>query len=160
MTRRLPDNVRQGIAAAKSEKYLVGLTLLGDFYDRPGNPEQVPDGLSWYGVCVAMINKAYDHAIECCRVALERQPKNAVHYLNLGRIHVISGNRKKAVEAAEQGLAVAPHDVELIGFRQQLGVRARPTVPFLERAHPVNVTIGQLRHATKKKRSSKKRKTD
>lgn len=155
MSKRLPDIVRQGIAAAKSGNFLVGLTLLGEFYDHPGNIEKVPDGLSWYGLCVAMINKQYEQALECCRVALERQPRYAPHHLNLVKIHLSSGNRKKAVEAAEKGLAAQPHDMELKGVRQQLGVRARPPVPFLERGHPVNVTIGQVRHAAKKKRSSR-----
>lgn len=157
MSKRLPENVSQGIAAAKKGNFLVGLTLLGEFYDRPGNIEKVPDGLSWYGLCVAMINKQYEQALECCRVALEQQPKYAPHHVNLVKIHLSSGNRKKAVEAADQGLAAQPHDMELKGIRQQLGVRARPPVPFLDRSHPVNVSIGQVRHAAKKKRPSKRK---
>ena len=35
----------------------------------------------------------------------------------------------------------------------ELGVRAKPPVPFLDRAHPINITLGQARHA--KKASSK-----
>lgn len=152
MTKRVTDPVRQGIDAARKGKYLDALSILGNFYDQPGSAEQSADGLSWYGFCLAVINKDYRHAVECCNVALERQPDRAVHYLNLAKIHLASGNRKKAIEAVDRGLKAQPNDQELKGFRQQLGVRARPAVSFLDRSHPVNVTIGQVRHAAKKKK--------
>jgi hypothetical protein len=36
-----------------------------------------------------------------------------------------------------------------VKVRRELGVRARPTVPFLDRANPINVSLGQVRHAKK-----------
>ena len=152
-SRDLPQNMRQGIDAARKGNYLAGLTLLGNFYGERINIE--PAGLSWYGLCVAMINKNYKQAVECCTVALEGQPKNADHYLNLAKIYLQSGNRKKAVETADRGLGAKPSDPALIALREQLGVRARPAVPFLRRGNPLNVAIGQVRHAARKKRAAR-----
>ena len=59
------------------------------------------------------------------------------------------GNRKKAIETAEAGLKVLPDHDALIKVRRELGVRSRPSVPFLDRAHPINVSLGQARHAKK-----------
>jgi hypothetical protein len=33
--------------------------------------------------------------------------------------------------------------------RRELGVRSAPSVPFLDRSNPINVTLGQSRHAKK-----------
>ena len=157
MTKRVPEKVRQGIDAARRGKYLDALATLGNFYDQPGSAEQSSDGLSWYGLSLAVINKDYRHAVEVCNVALERQPWLAIHYVNLAKIYLGSGNRKKAVEVVDRGLKVQPNDQELKSLRQQLGVRARPAVPFLDLSHPVKVTIGQVRHAAKKKSTPTKK---
>ena len=34
-------------------------------------------------------------------------------------------------------------------MRRELGIRSRPAVPFLERSNPINITLGQDRHAKK-----------
>ncbi|HEX6158932.1 MAG TPA: hypothetical protein VF111_02120, partial [Thermoanaerobaculia bacterium] len=59
------------------------------------------------------------------------------------------GDRKKAFEVAEQGLKVAPESEYLTRTRAALGVRSRPALPFLDRTNPINVSLGQARHAKK-----------
>jgi hypothetical protein len=62
---------------------------------------------------------------------------------------VAAGNRKKAVDTAEAGLKLVPEHDDLLEVRKSLGVRSRPPVPFLDRSNPVNVNLGQARHAKK-----------
>jgi tetratricopeptide (TPR) repeat protein len=110
-------------------------------------------GLSHFGLCLAMMQRKFKPAIDLCKLAIELQFYNADHYANLARVYVAAGNRKKAIDAIEQGLKSHAEDETLLEVRRQLGVRAKPPVPFLDRAHPLNITLGQARHA--KKASSK-----
>jgi tetratricopeptide (TPR) repeat protein len=95
------------------------------------------------------MQKKFKPAIDLCKRAIELQFYNVDHYANLARVYVAAGNRKKAIEAIEQGLKPHPEDETLLEVRRHLGVRAKPPVPFLDRAHPINVTLGQARHAKK-----------
>jgi tetratricopeptide (TPR) repeat protein len=102
------------------------------------------------------MQRKFKPAIDLCKLAIELQFYNADHYANLARVYIAAGNRKKAIDAIEQGLKSHAEDETLLEVRRQLGVRAKPPVPFLDRAHPINVTLGQARHA--KRVSSKERK--
>jgi len=56
---------------------------------------------------------------------------------------------KKAIETADKGLELMPGDEYLANVRAWLGVRSRPAVPFLDRTNPINISLGQARHAKK-----------
>ena len=56
------------------------------------------------------------------------------------------------METIDQGLKSHPEDEALLEVRRQIGIRSRPPVPFLDRSHPINVTLGQARHAKKERR--------
>ena len=64
-------------------------------------------------------------------------------------VYTAAGNRKKALEMVQTGLKLLPEHESLREVRRTLGVRSRPAVPFLDRSHPINVTLGQARHAKK-----------
>jgi tetratricopeptide (TPR) repeat protein len=114
------------------------------------------EGLSYYGLCLALVEKKYKQAIEWCKLAIEQQFYHPAHYLNLAKVYLAQSNRKKAVEALDAGLKIHPEDEELLSARKEMGVRARPPVPFLDRAHPVNQSLGRARHAVSTKKPAKK----
>ena len=58
----------------------------------------------------------------------------------------------------ETGLRIHPEDAYLLSVRRALGFRARPAVPFLDRGNPINVSLGQARHAKKVADKEAKRK--
>jgi tetratricopeptide (TPR) repeat protein len=95
------------------------------------------------------MQKKLKPAIDLCRRAIELEFYNGDHYANLARVYVVAGNRRKALETLEQGLKLVPEHEYLLQVRKEMGVRARPAVPFLDRAHPINVSLGQSRHAKK-----------
>jgi len=153
--------IDEAVALTKAEEYLRALTMFLEIYgsEEPPSPmlsSKTATGLSHFGLCLAMMQRKFKPAIDLCKLAIDLQFYNPDHYANLSRVYVAAGNRKKAIDAIEQGLKSHAEDETLLKVRRQLGVRARPPVPFLDRAHPINITLGQARHA--KKAASKERK--
>lgn len=148
VSRATANAIQKGIAAAEEEEYLLALNILSEAYAVPSHAAMA-DGLSYYGLCVALVQRKFKGAIDLGRKAIELQFYNANHYVNLARIYVAAGNRKKGVETIEQGLRILPDDERLIAMREELGRRARPPVPFLSRSHPINKVIGRARHVKK-----------
>jgi tetratricopeptide (TPR) repeat protein len=158
----MPATVEQAIQAARSEDFLRALTLFADVY---GNDEAAPirtpkdaGGLSWFGLALALMQKKIKLAIDLCRRAIDLEFYNGDHYGNLARVYIAAGNRKKALETLEQGLKLIPEHEYLLQVRRGMGVRSRPAVPFLDRAHPINVSLGQARAAKKYADAEKRRK--
>jgi tetratricopeptide (TPR) repeat protein len=145
--------VELAIEAAREEDYLGALTRFLDIYgteDAP--PIRTPkdaSGLSYFGLALALVRKQFKPAIDLCRRAIDLEFYNGDHYANLSRVYLAAGNRKKALETAENGLKLVPEHDYLLQVRKSLGVRARPAVPFLDRTNPINVSLGQARHAKK-----------
>jgi tetratricopeptide (TPR) repeat protein len=154
--------IKEAIEAAQREDYLRALTLFLDVYgsedDAPLTGAKAASGLSYFGLCLALVQKKYKPAIELCKRAIALEFYNGHHYANLTRVYLAAGNRKKALETAEQGLKLIPDDDAVLAARKMVGVRAKPPVPFLERSHPLNVTLGQKRHAKTLAEEEQKRK--
>jgi tetratricopeptide (TPR) repeat protein len=113
------------------------------------------EGLSFYGLALAMGQKKYKQAIEFCRKAADLQFYNSEHSVNLARVYVAAGMRKKAVETLESAIASHPEDAALVRYRKEIGVRARPPIPFLSRSNPLNVALGRMLHAQRVKKDRK-----
>jgi tetratricopeptide (TPR) repeat protein len=155
--------IDDAVGLTKNEEYLRALTMFLDVYggEEPPSPmlsSKTATGLSYFGLCLALVQKKFKPAIDLCKRAIELQFYNVDHYANLAHVYVAAGNRKKAIEIVEQGLKAHPEDETLLAVRGQLGVRAKPPVPFLDRAHPINVTLGQARHAKKTSAKEPKKK--
>ena len=153
--------IETAIESAREEDYLHALTKFLDIY---GTDEAPPirtpkdaSGLSYFGLCLALVRKQYKPAIDLCRRAIDLEFYNGDHYANLSRVYTAAGNRKKAIETAEKGLQLVPEHDYLLTVRKALGVRARPAVPFLDRTNPINVSLGQARHAKKVTDQEKKK---
>jgi len=145
--------VDEAIWATREEDYLRALTLFIDVYgDEDSPPLQTAksaSGLSFFGLCLALVQRKFKVAADLCRRAIDLEFYNGEHYANLARVYIAAGQRRKALEAVESGLKVAPEQDAIMKVRGLLGIRARPAVPFLDRSHPINVTLGQARHAKK-----------
>jgi tetratricopeptide (TPR) repeat protein len=158
----MKPTVDEAIRAAREDDLLRALTLFIDVYGSEDAARiaklKAATGLSWFAVCLALIRKDYKSAIDLCRRAIELEFFNPDHYANLARVYVAAGNRRKAIETADKGLEVHPDDAYLAEVRKWLGVRSRPAVPFLTRENPINVSLGQARHAKKISESERRKK--
>jgi tetratricopeptide (TPR) repeat protein len=156
----MPTPLELAIHAAREEDFLRAVTLFLDVYGTEDSPPiRTPkdaSGLSFFGLSLALMQKKFKPAIDLCKRAVELEFYNGDHYANLARVYIAAGNRKKALETLDQGLKLVPGHEYLTQVRKSMGVRSRPAVPFLDRAHPINVTLGQSRHA--RKQASKERK--
>ena len=157
---RTPKDIDDAIALTKEGDYLHALTRFVEIYGKTDSPPlrnpKDASGLSYFGLCLALIQKKYKDGIDLCKRAIDLEFYNGDHYANLTRIYIATGNRKKAVETADQGLKLVPEHEMLTEVREELGVRKKPPVPFLDRSNPVNVQLGHARHSAKKGDEKKK----
>jgi len=154
--------IDEAIRAAREEDFLRALTLFIDIYGTSDSPPvRTPKdaaGLSYFGLSLALVRKEMKPAIDLCRRAIDLEFYNGDHYANLARVYATAGNRRKAIETAEQGLKLVPEHGYLTAVRKSFGVRAAPYVPFLDRTNPINVSLGQSRHAKKIAEQERKKK--
>lgn len=150
---RTTQKIDEAINATLVEDYLKALTIFVEIYGTPEAPpiqsQKDASGLSFFGLCLALVRRQYKTAVDLCKRAIDLEFYNGDHYANLARVYLAAGQRRKAVETADQGLKLVPGHERLTALRGELGVRSRPAVPILDRSHPINVTIGQARHARK-----------
>ncbi len=162
MAERTPKDIENAIALTLQDDFLRALALFMEIYGTEDSPPiQSPKdaaGLSYFGLCLALVQKKNKPAIDLCKRALDLEFYNGDHYANLARVYAVAGNRKKAVETADNGLRVVPENEYLRKVRRSFGVRARPALPILDRSNPINVTIGQARHAKKVADAQERRK--
>jgi tetratricopeptide (TPR) repeat protein len=163
MTTNILRRIDEAVLLTEAGDHLHALTAFLDIYGTdeapPLNNAKAASGLSFFGLSLALVQKKYKTAVDLCKRALDLEFYNGDHYANLTRIYMAAGNRKKALETAEAGLRVVPEHDALRKVRRELGVRTRPAVPFLDRNHPINVSIGQARHAKKVAAAVEKRRS-
>lgn len=149
--------IKAGVAYVERGDYKQGYAALNAVYGR--GAEGLPsDGLSHYGLCVAVMEKQTRKGAELCRAAIDSQFFSAVHFVNLIRLYVIRGNRKAAVEALHEGLSRLPNDRALLRVREEIGYRQPPVVSFLHRDNPMNKALGKLRARKSNSTPAKKKK--
>ncbi len=135
--------LRRGIAAVEREDYQQGFQILSGIYNL--DSDGPVDGLSHYGVCVALLHKKHREGLRLCHRAIDIQFYNSVHYSNTTKVYLNSGNRQKAVAVLDQGLERLPKDQVLMDLRERIGWRRRNPVPFLHRDNALNVYLGKRR---------------
>jgi tetratricopeptide (TPR) repeat protein len=111
--------------------------------------------LSFYGCLQATVDKKFRSGIETCRKAIASfKPRDAetsrvfypVFYLNLGRAYLAAGKRREAVSAYQKGLSYDRKSSDLRNEMNQMGIRKKAPLPFLDRSNPLNVIVGKLLH--------------
>jgi hypothetical protein len=136
---------------------------LGGLIALEGAPELrgIPVVNSYLAYCMAKERGQCREGIRLCLAALAAEPHNPAHYLNLGRIYVLTGQKAKAVTTFRKGLssdavtdkspaAESPADGKakqqalILAELRKLGIRRRPPSPSLPRGHVANRVVGKL----------------
>ncbi len=131
--------IDEGFREADRGNTLVALMHLEEVLDRTSNPEVT----SYLAYCLAKERGQFQRALDLCREALEKEPSNAVHYLNLGRVYLAAGRRKNAVHIFRKALRVG-RNRNIVEELERLGLRKAQPVPFLTRDNPLNKYMGKL----------------
>ena len=80
--------------------------------------------------------------IKLCRQAAKQEHRDGDVFLNLARAEFLLESRRRTVIALELGLEIDSQHEGLLLMRSRLGIRKRKPLPFLHRAHPVNIKLG------------------
>jgi tetratricopeptide (TPR) repeat protein len=137
--------LKAGIAAAERKEYESALRIFSAVYASSPNVGGA-EALSYYGLCLAKVEKKFNPAIKLCQRAIELQFYESEHYVNLIDVYLLAGSRKRAVETLERGLAKIPRDPRLVAKRASMGFRSDPVLRFLHRDNRLNIALGRMRH--------------
>ena len=127
----------RGLRALQEGNSLVALS----FFERAFVLGSSPAYSSYLGFCIAKERGQFKKGMFLCRDALEKEPDNPVHYLNLGRIHLAAGDKGEAIKVLRQGLAHGANQ-ELVGLLNSIGTRKPPVIASLSRENLINKYLG------------------
>lgn len=128
------EQARESLAAGKALEALVHLE----------KALKLQDNRAWYsylGYCIAKQRGQIKKGIELCMSSLELEGNEPAHYLNLGNIYLLSGNKTEAIRVFREGMSKGDRG----GIRQALeriGIRRAPVIKSLPRNNPLNRLLG------------------
>lgn len=99
---------------------------------------------SYLGLCLGLAERRFDRALELCRAAAKEEFFNPVLYHNLARVHLAFGFKAEGIRYLRRGLMIDPYNAVLLEQMAELGLRRRPALRFLRRAHVLNRWLGRL----------------
>ncbi len=129
-------NLRDGHAtdALQHARRALGVAPKNPFY------------LSYTGLLAALAEKRFGDAESLCQEALGMRHNHAQLYLNLAEVYHQAGRQQDAIATLEKGLVSAGRDFRIRRALERIGNRREPVFTFLHRSHPLNRTLGKLRH--------------
>jgi Flp pilus assembly protein TadD len=107
----------------------------------PGNPWY----RSYYGLCLGRL-KRFAEAEKHCQAAIDLNLSKAQFYVNMGEVYLLGGHKKLAHRMFTEADKWEKDHPQAKRFLKQMGHRRKPVVPFLDRDHPVNISLGKIRH--------------
>jgi predicted Zn-dependent protease len=109
------------------------------------------DNKSWYsylGYCIAKERGQVKKGLDLCNAALEQDPSNPAHFLNLAKVNLVAGQKKEALNVLRQGMALGGSP-GITALLDQIGTRKPPVFSFLPRGHFINKVLGLLLERTR-----------
>lgn len=103
--------------------------------------EDNPHWYSYFGYCVARERGQVSRGVGLCMASIEREPDDCEHFLNLGKVYLVSGNKTAAIRAFRDGMARGGSE-DLVKELTALGQRKPPVIRFLARENPLNRFLG------------------
>ena len=137
----------RGLRALNSGDALEALALFEaslKLEEQAPNPARRARYASYYGYCIARALGETRKGLALCRKAAQSEFFAPDVFLNLARVHLMTGSRKEAWGALVKGIRLDPEHEGLKAEIRRMGIRRRPAVPFLERSHPLNRIAGKL----------------
>ncbi len=135
----IEDLMHKGIDAAE-KGYIHSAQV---FFGQVSEHRKSPELHSYMAYCLAKGQGRIHSAAKICRESIKREPNNSLHFLILGRILLMSGDRRKAIYTFRQGLRASPNP-RIIDELKKLGLRKPAPLKSLNRSHLVNRTLGRV----------------
>ena len=146
--------MEQPIGAAAAEKeFALALTALASddtltalyYVERALKLHDHPGWYSSLGLCIAKERGQQRRGLELCQESLTAEPDNPDHFLNLGRIYLLMGDKTAALQVLREGMARGG-SAQLALVLNSLGERKPPVISLLPRHHSLNRWLGLLLH--------------
>lgn len=102
---------------------------------------------SYYGLCVGLVERRFNKALELCSSAVKEEFFNPDLYLNLARVHLAFGFKAEGLRYLRRALMIDPGNEGARTTLEQLGRRRRPVLRFLPRRHLLNRWLGRARRS-------------
>jgi len=125
--------------ALKSRKTGEAIDLL----EQAVGLERKPLFCSTLAVSLAKEKNDFKRAISLCKEAIKSDPKNSIHFLHLGKVHILANQKKDAIRIFYMGLRYAENR-DIIAELNRVGRRRPPVIPFLDRSNLLNRMLGKL----------------
>ena len=109
--------------------------------------------LSCLGLTQVMLNDVA--GLNLCRRAAAEETRRGQVFENLARAELQLGHRKQACDAVRRGLRLDRGNASLMALRQEMGVRRRPVLSFLDRDNLLNRVLGKLTHRVRRASSTR-----
>lgn len=139
MTEAAENEFAQARAALAEDDTLTALANL----ERAIKLEDRAGWYSWLGYCIAKERGQQRKGLEFCLHSLAAEPDLPDHYLNLGRVHLLGGDKAEALKVLREGMAKGGN-TEIVELLERLGSRKQPLFPSLARTNPLNRYAGLL----------------
>jgi tetratricopeptide (TPR) repeat protein len=121
-----PNNIAQALARAvdltNRRDYAGALTIFDAVYANVP-PENFPQGLSAYGLCMSQVQHKNKKGAELCEKAIALQPVETSHWANLVRLYAGAKLPSKAAETLDKALQNHPKDAKLMKVGEELSLR-------------------------------------
>jgi tetratricopeptide (TPR) repeat protein len=100
--------------------------------------------ISYFGLTLTMENENVEQGIALCREAVQLMPFEPEFYLNLSRVYLKAGRRKRALDTLLEGLAFKQNNKLLKSELARIDLRRKPLLTFLSRANFLNQIMGRM----------------
>ncbi len=130
--------IREGITAIANGNTLMALMHFEEA-NRQGGAN--PTVFSYLGFCLAREHRQFNKGASLCTRAIQAEPNRSVHYLNLGRVYLMAGQRGRAISAFRHGLK-RERNQQIINELRKMGLRKSPVLGSLRREHFLNKLLG------------------
>lgn len=113
------------------------------YIDQAPELADVPIVISYRAYCMAKGQGRIRDAIALCRDIIQQDQYDPRHYLILGRLLILSGQKTQAIKIFRAGLKHGRNS-EIIQELKDIGLRKTPVFSSIERSHPFNRITGRL----------------
>jgi tetratricopeptide (TPR) repeat protein len=98
---------------------------------------------SYLAYCIAKERGQFQLSVSLCEKAIALEPDRSAHYLNLGKIYLMTGKINDAVRTFRDGLRNEANK-QILAELDRIGTRKPPVISFLKRSNPINKYLGHL----------------
>lgn len=134
---RLSYLIHNGLTAIEEGNTLMALL----FFQDAAVLARTPTIVSSLGFCLASEQGQIQRGLSYCREALQKEPANALHYLNLGRVYLLAGQKRLAIQSFRKGLKFERQQ-GIVAEMRKLGLRQEPFFSSLRRENLLNRYLG------------------